>query len=235
MNRDAFAPFYGWLLMFGLTLLGAIWLWQLGLFDQLISTDQTYLSGIILLIFLAVSLYLGRAAWRLAKEAEKTVSIEKQLDSGSSFEDTPNNEGLAQEYLRQIRLTGIHPGDSPDRQSLQEQLTERAHRGHGSGWFFSDLLLRLGLVGTVIGFVLMLGAVNEIRQDDIQGLQELLARMGGGMRVALYTTLAGLGTGILISIQCHWLDRYADRLISRIIRLSVLSLANAQQVEPPRD
>ncbi|KAG1657137.1 Metal tolerance protein 2 [Nymphon striatum] len=31
-----------------------------------------------------------------------------------------------------------------------------------------------------------------------------------GMQVALYTTLSGLGCGLIISLQCQWLDRCAD-------------------------
>ena len=100
------------------------------------------------------------------------------------------------------------------------RLVEQVHSGHGSGWFISDLLLRLGLIGTVIGFVMMLGSVYSLEGEGAYALKELLGEMGGGMQVALYTTLTGLGSAILLSIQCHWLDRCADRLVSRIIELS---------------
>ena len=80
-----------------------------------------------------------------------------------------------------------------DGDPLTARLIERVNRGHASGWFLSDLALRLGLIGTVIGFVLMLGSVYELEPGDVSALRELMATMGSGMRVALYTTLSALG------------------------------------------
>ncbi len=50
---------------------------------------------------------------------------------------------------------------------------------------------------------------------------QLLGTMGSGMQVALYTTLSGLGCALLVSIQCQWLDRCADSLVSKIIELGM--------------
>lgn len=86
---------------------------------------------------------------------------------------------------------------------------------------FSDILMRLGLIGTVIGFMLMLSTVYQLKDNDIQALQQLLGTMGSGMQVALYTTLSGLGCALLVSIQCQWLDRCADSLVSKIIELGM--------------
>ena len=61
-----------------------------------------------------------------------------------------------------------------------------------------DILLKLGLTGTVIGFILMLLPIGEIRDFDPQVLQQLLATMSGGMAVALYTTLQALLPA------CYW-------------------------------
>ncbi len=118
--------------------------------------------------------------------------------------------------VRQLQESGGDLAQEP----LLARLVEQVHSGHGSGWFISDLLLRLGLIGTVIGFVMMLGSVYSLEGEGAYALKQLLGEMGGGMQVALYTTLTGLGSAILLSIQCHWLDRCADRLVSRIIELS---------------
>ncbi|MDX1335251.1 MAG: MotA/TolQ/ExbB proton channel family protein [Gammaproteobacteria bacterium] len=205
MNKDNYTPFYGWLILFGLIIFGFFMLWQYGFLNAFFTNDQTYLSTVILGIFFLTSLYIGRGAWRLARET--AYCSHKHNNS-----EIPT-ESLASDYIRLLKNSTSNP------ELIQARLVERAHSGHGSGWFMSDLLLRLGLIGTVIGFVLMLGSVYELKQDDIQALQQLLTRMGGGMQVALYTTLAGLGSAMLIGIQCHWLDRYADRLVSDIIEL----------------
>lgn len=209
MFRDAYTPFFGWLIQFGLMVFGGFLLWHYGLLAAFYTSDQTYLSSIILVLFICTSIYIGIAAWRLSRETDKCLSLSQEPDS-----DTPHLAGWATEHLAFLR-----DSTSSNIDLLQARLVERVHSGHGSGWFLSDFLLRLGLIGTVIGFVIMLGSVYELKQDDIHALQQLLTRMGGGMQVALYTTLAGLGSAMLIGLQCHWLDRHADRLISRIIEL----------------
>ena len=69
-----------------------------------------------------------------------------------------------------------------------------------------DILLKLGLTGTVIGFILMLLPIGQIQDFDPQILQKLLSTMSGGMAVALYTTLTGLVTSILLKFQYFILD-----------------------------
>jgi flagellar motor component MotA len=208
MQRDDYTPFYGWLLFSGLILFGVFLLWQYGLLEAFFTSDQTYLSSVILGLFVITSLYIGRGAWQLSRENSYCQRYQRQ-----GIKQLPE-QSLISEHLRLVSQT-----DSSNPELIQARLVERAHSSHSSGWFLSDLLLRLGLIGTVIGFVLMLGSVYELKQDDIQALQQLLTRMGGGMQVALYTTLAGLGSAMLIGIQCHWLDRHADRLVSSIIEL----------------
>ncbi len=94
---------------------------------------------------------------------------------------------------------------------------EREHKSPNElGWFVADLMVKLGLLGTVIGFILMLGSLSGIEDMDITSIQRMLLQMSGGMQVALYTTLAGLSAGMLTGVQFLMLDREADRLINRI-------------------
>ncbi len=213
MKRDAYDPFYGWLLMAGIILFGFYLLWDLQLLQHLLVKDVTYLSSFILVLFVAVTLYLGLAAWQLAKQRKLTWQLlqsEKNTQLAASW---------AQEHRQLLQCSRQQTGI--ENESLLARLVEQVHRGHTSGWFLSDLLMRLGLIGTVIGFVLMLGSVYELKEADVTALQQLLATMGSGMQVALYTTLTGLGTALLVGIQCQWLDRCADRLVSQIIKLGV--------------
>jgi NADH:ubiquinone oxidoreductase subunit 5 (subunit L)/multisubunit Na+/H+ antiporter MnhA subunit len=208
MSRDSYYPFYGWLLIVGVILFGSYLLWDYGLFHHLIEKDITYISSIILILFIFINLYLGIASWRLSKQIYFTHKPDKT-----------NSNSLASEYLQLINWGRKHT--SNESESILARLVEKIHRGHSTGWFFSDILMRLGLIGTVIGFVLMLSTVYQLKDNDVQALQQLLATMGSGMQVALYTTLAGLGTAMLISIQCQWLDYCADGLVSKIIKLGI--------------
>ena len=209
MSRDSYLPFYGWLLITGVILFGAYLLWDFGLFHQLVERDITYLSTIILILFTVVTLYLGIAAWKLSQQF--------------CYAKNPDNEtkpySWAAEHLTLLHWQRLQSANESE--SLLARLVERIHRGHSNGWFFSDILMRLGLIGTVIGFMLMLSTVYQLKDNDIQALQQLLGTMGSGMQVALYTTLSGLGCALLVSIQCQWLDRCADSLVSKIIELGM--------------
>ncbi|MGB1255890.1 MAG: MotA/TolQ/ExbB proton channel family protein [Thiolinea sp.] len=235
MKSDTYMPFWGWLILCGLMGFGGFLLWHYGLWHSMLEQDHTYLSGIILLLFLATTLYLGRSAWYLASETRTSHTLSQQLhtnvvkhnqqpQSSISNSSTPTS-GWAYQHLDLLLQLQQNSSIQAQSDTLQARLIEQVHGGHQSGWFMADLLLRLGLVGTVIGFVLMLGAVYGLEEDGISALKQLLTSMGGGMQVALYTTLTGLGAATLLSIQCHWLDRCADRLVSRIIEMGVTDLA----------
>ena len=82
------------------------------------------------------------------------------------------------------------------------------------GYMIVDILLKLGLTGTVIGFILMLLPIGEIKDFDPQIIQQLLSKMSGGMAVALYTTLTGLVTSILLKLQYFLLDTSLTRILN---------------------
>ena len=70
------------------------------------------------------------------------------------------------------------------------------------GWFIAESCLALGMVGTVTGFLYMLGtAFENIDITDATTLQDALASMSKGMSTALYTTLTGLIASLIIKVQ----------------------------------
>ena len=72
----------------------------------------------------------------------------------------------------------------------------------GVGWFIAETCLAIGMVGTVTGFLYMLGtAFENIDVSNSQTLQDALSNMAIGMSTALYTTLTGLISSIIIKIQ----------------------------------
>ena len=87
---------------------------------------------------------------------------------------------------------------------------------HALGRFATELLLRLGLLGTIIVFILMLLPLGEIKEFEPGVIQQLLASMSGGMAVALYTTMAGLITSTLLRYQYHLLDTAAVNLANQV-------------------
>lgn len=88
-----------------------------------------------------------------------------------------------------------------DKRADEEDLESRMERWLNHGWFAADLCLKIGLLGTIIGFILMLSPIRDLTAFDPANLQNALKAMSGGMAVALYTTLAGLASHILLRLQ----------------------------------
>ena len=84
------------------------------------------------------------------------------------------------------------------------------------GYFISDLLLRLGLVGTVIGFILMLSPIAEMESFESNNIRNLLTAMSSGMAVALFTTLTGLITSTLLKVQYFLADSAVVQIIDTL-------------------
>ena len=98
-------------------------------------------------------------------------------------------------------------------------LSDRLQNRHAPGHFIADSLLKLGLLGTIIGFILMLLPVGEIEDFDTNLIQQLMVQMSGGMAVALYTTLAGLVTSTLLKLQYLLADSALSELLTDLNEL----------------
>jgi hypothetical protein len=74
--------------------------------------------------------------------------------------------------------------------------------GVNIGWFITELLLALGMIGTVIGFILMLGGSFEsLNISDTGSVKTALTDMAIGMSTALYTTLVGMVCSQILKVQ----------------------------------
>lgn len=228
---SVYRTFYHWLLFFGLLLYATYVVADSGLLTNLIDSDKSYLSGTILGLLLVASLDAGRRAYRLGRELCATTALRirarspdhlfiTHTDHGVHFVDDEVNASFAHDHLLLLANMTYHNGNLRPQDLLLERLENTLGRGHETGWFLADLMIRLGLLGTVIGFIFMLSSVANVASVDLHALQQLLTQMTGGMRIALYTTLTGLGAGILLSFQYRLLDQGVDRLMAEIIALS---------------
>ena len=69
-------------------------------------------------------------------------------------------------------------------------------------WFISDIVLTLGMIGTIIGFILMLsGTFDTLQIANVESVRLLIASMSKGLYTALNTTLAGLISSALLKTQ----------------------------------
>jgi hypothetical protein len=107
-------------------------------------------------------------------------------------------------WLVATALIGLwHRSSSPEQIRVKSKI----------GWYMAETCLAIGMVGTVAGFLLMLGAAfSDINVSDAASMQRALASMAVGMSTALYTTLIGLINSIFLKSQLVNLEYYADGL-----------------------
>jgi biopolymer transport protein ExbB/TolQ len=89
-----------------------------------------------------------------------------------------------------------------------------------NGWFVIDLMLKVGFLGTLVGFIWMLSSVSKHSVIDAQSMQLILRDMSYGMGIALNTTLISLVTATLLSAPYYLLSRGLDELIECTVRLT---------------
>jgi len=73
--------------------------------------------------------------------------------------------------------------------------------------FVSGMSMALGMIGTVIGLIMMFAGVDHgIDPENYQANIQLLKAVSAGFAVALYTTLVGLVSSLLLAIQSFNID-----------------------------
>ena len=174
-------------LMLSLVVFSAYLIVDLGILSLIVESDRSKISLIILSIYIFACVH-----WFYL-----SINLDKEI---SSLDNT-NSQTLIRSFVHKASKEGSY-NQKNNLDLLQDELSNR----HALGYLAVDILLKLGLTGTVIGFILMLLPIGEIKDFDPQILQKLLGTMSGGMAVALYTTLTGLVTSMLLKFQYFLLD-----------------------------
>ena len=206
MTRNSHIPYLilmQWLTLVSLIGFGFFMAWDTGLLPNMLLSDNTRLSIIILILFFLASLHC----------CERSVFLSRQfslLHSQLYSENSP----IALYFKQSVGKS------EQDLALLTEVLAEKIRGQHQIGWFMVGALIKLGLLGTVIGFMLMLGSLDNIQSMDLEQVQTLMQTMTQGMKIALNTTLLGLGSSLLLGAQYLYLDRRADQLLALTIQQS---------------
>jgi uncharacterized membrane protein YecN with MAPEG domain len=181
--------FWAWAVQFGVVLFAAWWLHARGLWRALVEGDPSGISIGIVVLSMVVTLWCGRRAWQLQSQAA----------DGSPWR-TRYAQAMAQ---------------SPERAA--SLLSEHSHGPHETAWWFAASAIKLGLLGTVVGFIFMASRIGAMPGFDVDQIQALLKQMTGGMAIALYTTLVGLVANLWLGLQLLLIDRTADRIVADIV------------------
>ena len=182
-----------------------------GLVTLALTSDKSYISYVIVVLYVLASLHWLWLVHSLTQERRRFARLDAAL-GGEEIDSAEFESGLIGEFLKHLRARGEGGDATALLTAFGDDLANRRALGH----FASDVLLKLGLLGTIVGFILMLLPVGEIGAFDPSLMQQLLGSMSSGMAVALYTTLAGLITSTLLKLQYHLLDASAAELETRL-------------------
>ena len=102
--------------------------------------------------------------------------------------------GLVTSHIRNLILKARAQGRQHrlDQTLLLRGLADALRGPNQLGSFASDALMKLGLLGTIIGFILMLAPIAGLDAADHASVKSSMGLMSDGMAVAMYTTLSGL-------------------------------------------
>ena len=85
--------------------------------------------------------------------------------------------------------------------------------------YTASSLVFLGLVGTVIGFIIALSAVDQQASASVDTVAITVSTLINGMSIALYTTLVGAVLHLWLLVNFHMLATGAMHLFNAIVEL----------------
>ena len=239
MKKDYHHLLLAWMILTGLILFALFVTWREDILILLFAGDKSRISWAITLLYLIVTLHCCVRTWYLSKQLNLTMKIENLLRTNEKNLAVRLDDGVVHvngshvlpdsvlsDYLHDLiyktEHESINNNSDSSRQSneLLEVYEARLKKPHDAGWFCADVMVKLGLLGTIVGFVLMLGTVSNVTDFDLSTVQKILKHMSSGMGTALFTTFAGLVCSILAGLQYHMLDRGADDIIDAAKHLS---------------
>jgi len=183
-----------------LALLGAAYFQ--GWVDLVLASDVTYLVVGITSVFVVGLASCAVRTWRTSREINYARS-----------RDVPRGSRIAG-YIENIR--GTEPGSRTTlAAALRMQLFSRiAHIR-----FIANSLVVLGLIGTVIGFIIALSGVDPDIATSPSAVSPMVAKLIEGMSVALYTTLVGSILSVWLNICYQILATGTVTLLTRTVEL----------------
>lgn len=199
--------FIYWVYYISLIILVSYALESLGFISSIFLEDISYLSSLITFILIFYLFQCGYYLYKL-RDAVYFMETKNHYDDSNPFIIIFNKFQISNDILKGSSKTSLH-----------EEFKLKLYEFVDNGFFISDLLLKLGIIGTVIGFIIMLSSLSAIDEMNLSKMNNLLLSMSTGMKVALYTTLTGLIGSILLSIQYNFFESKINIFINQVINI----------------
>ena len=173
-----------------------------GWLGLMLAVDDTHVCKLLFVLFTVGLVWAGRRAVMLSQELNA-------LDSGDWRGDT-----RVASFMRGIRGRG---GET--RAALATALRLKlAHRLAPIRHMAGSLVL-IGLIGTIIGFIIALSAVDPAAATDPSLIGPMVATLLRGMSMALFKTLIGSILNVWLMVSYRLLEGGAAHLVTRAIEV----------------
>lgn len=200
--------FLKWVLEATIIVFGFLSTYYYGLIQIIVSGDPTKITLLIFSIYAIVAVYCGVRTYLISNEL-------KRLEESKNLFRTSNGSlmgtGILSEHAYDIIATNKN-----DQTMLLQCRANELHDKHEIIWHIAGALVKIGLFGTLIGFIIALWPFFTLEQFTFTAVRNLLGFISGGIGVALYTTLAGITTSVLLELQAHGLEMGTNRLLTRL-------------------
>ncbi len=193
MNWD-YLLFYRWLALNAVSFT-ILWLFHLnGMVAPVFLADSSYIVYVIAGLFLYGMVLCGFRVWKTSRE----LNYVKRGDKGK-----------LKEFADKCRQA--------DRESVKEAFEIKLFARISFIKYISSSLVMLGLLGTVIGFIMVLTNIPANGVGDAAQVGKLVGALTNGMGVALYTTLVGAITNLWLNANYNMLRTGVANLIASIL------------------
>jgi biopolymer transport protein ExbB/TolQ len=210
-----------WMIFTGLSVFAAFLLWRYGLIRLMVSSDRTYISSVIAVLYVVTCVHCFWRTRAIAREGEVARSCRTILAAPDGAKVLVPDARLVTDHIKSlVQKADAQAKGRIDQTLLLRTLADRLRGSNGFGAFVSDTLMKLGLLGTIIGFIIMLAPIASLDAADKVAMKSSMGLMSDGMAVAMYTTLAGLIGSILVRIQYYMLDSATQRVFSDAVVLT---------------
>ncbi len=230
-ERRDFLPLVRWAILMGLIAAGFAAVAYFGLIQLMLETDRTKISVLILVTFAITTVHCLVQTIAVSRELAVTRRVREVIARGTSQFAVAEGRVLSDgQPLEPCSLTD-HIGDLIEKSVRQDgqrveqslllrALADRLRSREKLGWFVAEALLRLALLGTAVGFILMLIPIAGLTSFDAQVLRGALSGMSGGMAIALNVTVTGISCALLLKVEYYFLDEGIAELFGTITRVT---------------
>lgn len=225
-------PLLRWLIFTGVCVFAFVVAWHYGLVSMMVRGDRTYISLVIAALYVASSLHCLLRTSTISRELDRAHRVQSLVSKGAAKLSVEGADvvtadggrlppGAVTSHIRNLILKAGLQGDHRlDQTLLLRGLADSLRGPNQLGSYAGDALMKLGLLGTIIGFIMMLAPIAGLDAADRASVRSSMGLMSDGMAVAMYTTLTGLIGSILVQTQYYMLDKATARLFALATNLT---------------